>query len=68
MAKPKAKSPADISWHARRLGFDPESLTDEQWKRANSARRAYFAKLAHKSAKARRLRRQARNGGSAGDI
>lgn len=59
MAKPRSASPSDVAWHARQLGFDPETMTDAQRKQAESARRAYFARLNKKSV----LSRQAKAAG-----
>lgn len=53
-------SPLRLPWHARRLGFNPDCLTEAQRQQAESARKAYFADLSNRSAKARRQRKATR--------
>ena len=60
-ARMRAHSPSGIAWHARKLGFDPDNLTETQRKRAENARRAYYKRMALESQKAR-ARRKAGNG------
>ncbi|WP_374159062.1 hypothetical protein ACEWX3_07520 [Mycobacterium sp. G7A2] len=54
MQTPREASPAEVLWHAKRLGFDVDNLTKDQLAQAESARKLYFARLAYKSAAARR--------------
>jgi len=58
MRGPQAASPSEIAWHARKLGYDPDLLTDDQRMQAESARKLYFAELSAKSASTRKRRRQ----------
>lgn len=57
METPHSASPADVRWHLKQLGHDPDNPTAAQVAQAESARKLYFAKLAYKSAAARRRRR-----------
>lgn len=51
----RSKSPSEIEWHMARLGPEFDGATDAQRvAAAESARRAYFLRLAMKSAEARR--------------
>ncbi len=65
MSVPHDRSPAQVGWHARKLGLNPDSLSPQEFKRAEAARRAYMVALsrrAHRARqrkKARRLREQA---------
>jgi hypothetical protein len=58
-AKMRAAGPPDIGWHAKRLGFDPDNLTDAQRLQAQSGKKAYYADLRFKQLKKQRLRREA---------
>lgn len=60
MAIPQAKSPRDVAWHAKQLGLDPANMTDAEYKRAESARKAYFARLNKKSVLSRQAKAAAR--------
>lgn len=53
----RAASPGSLDWHERQV--DPDGLlpAGERVRRAEAARKAYFARLALKSAKARRGRK-----------
>jgi hypothetical protein len=58
-AKARSASPVDIEWHAQRL--DPPPKTEEERKqRAESARKAYFARLAKKGRATRTKQAQER--------
>jgi hypothetical protein len=64
MAIPQAASPRDSpGTHAKKMGFDPDNLTDAQYKQADAQRRAYFAKLNKKSVLARQAQAAARKAG-----
>ena len=58
-AKMRAAGPSQIAWHAKRMGFDPDDLTDAQRLQAEAAMRAYFAGLRYKALRTRRLRKEA---------
>ena len=59
MAQVQGRSPSDLRWHAAKLGIaDPDDLTEEERRRAESARQAYFRRLARKSADTRRRRKE----------
>jgi hypothetical protein len=60
-------SPSHVAWHARRRGWDPDRLTEDQLRRAEADKKAYYAQLAFKSAVARRRRKggEQRSGGAA---
>jgi hypothetical protein len=54
IAKPHQASPSGWAWHARRLGYDPDSeLTPEQRKRVEEHRRLWYAELSRKGRRAR---------------
>ena len=53
-APARACSPSDVEWHARRLDPDGRLEPGERNRRAEHARKAYFLRLALKSAQARR--------------
>lgn len=57
--KIQAASPRDVAWHAKKLGLDPDNLTDAERKRAENARKAYFTRLAFASNRARNSRKRA---------
>jgi len=57
MRTPQAASPQGLSWHAKKLGLDPDNLTPDQLKQVESARRAYLLSMSLKSKEARRRRR-----------
>lgn len=60
MRPAQAQSPTGDAWHARRLGFDPERLTESQMLQVKAARAAWYAGLTAQSAKARRRRKAKR--------
>ncbi len=65
MAHVRANSPTDWPWHARKLGIDPETATDDEIKRALTARKLWYRrwhlklKATRKAAKARELQAEA---------
>jgi hypothetical protein len=63
LAKAQQASPLHIPWHARKRGWDPDSLTPDQARRCEQDLRAYQRELAFKSAVARRKRNE--SGGAA---
>jgi hypothetical protein len=56
LAPAVAASPAELAWHAAKLGIDPENMTDEERERCQHARIAYFKRIALKSKQARAQR------------
>ena len=55
MAKAQNNSPAGLSWHARKLGLDPDHLTPTERLRAQNARTAYFKRLSMRARDAKRV-------------
>lgn len=60
LATAHANSPVDIAWHAKKMGFDPDNLTDGQALQAEAARKAYFARLNRQSVRVRQAKAAAR--------
>lgn len=58
-ANARAASPVDLEWHAKRLDPPPRS-EEERLQRAESARKAYFARLSWMAATAARKKREAK--------
>jgi hypothetical protein len=56
----RANSPSELAYHARKLGFDPNNMSESEVKRAKSARKAYYAGLVYRSSRARRKRKEER--------
>jgi hypothetical protein len=55
MAQVRGSSPADDSYHAKKLGFDiGRPLTDEQQKQVATAKKLYYARLRQASAATRK--------------
>jgi hypothetical protein len=59
LANAHANSPADLSWHARKLGLDPDNLTPTEHKRAANAMTAYYKQMAMKANKVKAAKRAA---------
>lgn len=65
MANVRKNSPTQLEWHARKLGIDLDNCTEDEYRRAESARKLWYARLqlksraGRKAAKARRLREEA---------
>jgi len=65
MSHVRDNSPTSWTWHARRLGIDPEHCTEEERARAETAKKLYYTRLkrkmmaGQKAAQARRLHEKA---------
>ncbi|CAM3533062.1 hypothetical protein MYCO108962_24390 [Mycobacterium colombiense] len=60
LATAHANSPVDIAWHAKKMGFDPDAMTEGEYLQAEAARKAYFARLNRKSVQVRQAKAAAR--------
>jgi hypothetical protein len=59
LAKMHRNSPGHVEWHARRLfgqDIDLTSMTRTQWRRAECARRAWFAEFSSKGLAAQKVK------------
>ncbi|BBX70090.1 hypothetical protein [Mycolicibacterium psychrotolerans] len=60
MAKVRRASPTELEWHANKLDPDHELPDAERYRRAENARKAYYAGMALKAVTAARHRREKR--------